>query len=1296
MAACALVLGEGQGWADVADYLTVENGWTQVTDASGITTDGNCVYVIASEFENLVVGIPNEGSESQLTYQTLNGQPDRKKVWYIEEDTYGTGGYAFKSLAKATNNYLTATNAWDMNVKSASKNLPGTCYTLNFDGSGNLTIQTNSEVNSDNPDRYWGDWTVGTHSDGSTLAGNKQSENKVTFHLYKKSLGSANNISFLIGNNGFEGSYSSIKTINSGTPKRYVFQPEGWTVDFKEKSGKTCSWTMTAVKSSDEVVASNFTGTYEIPSGNNKYMVRFRDNEDYLDLSQNLTIEQAGLYILSADLISENGTVKAELYAGEKTVSNLNNATWENKQLLLRVSANETLKIGVKFTNISTSGAKAGVDNIELKKLIDTNVDITGVVNNPNFDSNINGQTAPSGGAGLANNKTDQTTNFYETWNATPKQGRMYQQISNLPSGTYKLRAFAFADQLGTMTPINTDVCIYAQGQEVGTTSSSHIHRNYVNDVNFAYYNTYAYVDATGKLEIGMRQDVATFRWLGMDNVTLEYVSAENLEDELLLAELQSKWATVKDTYASYLSNEDYNCVTGSERSALEDAPKAAVDDIGDYTTNCAALKTAYNNFINAKGSYDAFDAEKAAAIAMGVTSEAANAAARPASASSDDLETALRGLYVLEDAAVTAGYTIDATNIFGSWVEQNTGSASGQHWSGDGRSYIDKNSNSGFTMSVTNTVTLPAGHYVFKAAARAASGGVNGAFNMSVKVGDNDAVYKDYIAHGDTGKGIDTSGSANYGDGTYANDGAGRGWEWRFISFDLDEETSVEMKVYAQILANKWVSFSDISLFTTDDNIGICEMMWTNAKDAAEEANENPLYTNITGKEKTDIVNAIAATETEPTTSVGYKSQETALVDATTAFIAAKEAYDNYEVEKPIATALGVDVPAINSATTTATVLKSNLQTINVSEYNAATTNYGYNATSLLGSWDNAPNENKGESWNGTADDTYYDLYNSASRIMSQTVTLPKAKYVFMAKGRASTNGLLTMSDGTNTIAFPHKSSIGKGIEIDGTANFGDGEYANSNAGRGWEYRYLAFESDGSASKTLTYNWTTASNNWAGLDDITLLAIPESVSIAEDDDSAPTYAIANATLTRTLSASYWNTFSVPFDMEIPASWTVKEFDSAVDNVINFKDATTIKAGKPYLVKPADNVVNPTFNGVIVENTEGETVGEGDYKFAAQIYNKALATNGTIAYLSTNGMVKKLTSGGLKGLRAYFIIPAGASARIAFLGDHDETTGISEMKSQPVDNGNIYDLNGRRVQTMKKGIYVVNGKKIVK
>ena len=131
-------------------------------------------------------------------------------------------------------------------------------------------------------------------------------------------------------------------------------------------------------------------------------------------------------------------------------------------------------------------------------------------VTNPTFDNGTNGWESKLGAYSNTVKESDAskpgTTKFWENWNGTAKEGRMLQTISNLPSGTYELQIMAFADQLGTMTPANTAVAVYAQGQEVGTSGSSYVRPNYVNSTAFTYYKTYAYVDATGKLEIGMRR----------------------------------------------------------------------------------------------------------------------------------------------------------------------------------------------------------------------------------------------------------------------------------------------------------------------------------------------------------------------------------------------------------------------------------------------------------------------------------------------------------------------------------------------------------------------------------------------------------------------------------------------------------------------------------------------------------------------------------------------------------------------------------------------------------------------
>ena len=47
---------------------------------------------------------------------------------------------------------------------------------------------------------------------------------------------------------------------------------------------------------------------------------------------------------------------------------------------------------------------------------------------------------------------------------------------------------------------------------------------------------------------------------------------------------------------------------------------------------------------------------------------------------------------------------------------------------------------------------------------------------------------------------------------------------------------------------------------------------------------------------------------------------------------------------------------------------------------------------------------------------------------------------------------------------------------------------------------------------------------------------------------------------------------------------------------------------------------------------------------------------------------------------------------IIFEGD---VTGISTVKTATSIDGNFYDLSGRRVTKPTKGLYIVNGKKVV-
>ena len=206
-------------------------------------------------------------------------------------------------------------------------------------------------------------------------------------------------------------------------------------------------------------------------------------------------------------------------------------------------------------------------------------------------------------------------------------------------------------------------------------------------------------------------------------------------------------------------------------------------------------------------------------------------------------------------------------------------------------------------------------------------------------------------------------------------------------------------------------------------------------------------------------------------------------------------------------------------------------------------------------------------------------------------------------------------------------------------------------------------------------------------------------VFLSELDTEAPAaVSNVNVTLGRKLTAGQWNTFSVPFAInDISVLGTVKEVKSAPANTITFDDAQTIEAGKAYVVKPSETVVNPLFKNVNVVSVTNPETADGNSQFLPQIYRHSLPVDGTVAYLTASGEVKKLTSGTISGLRGYIKL-ASASANVKAFFLNEETTGINSIDSDNALDNAVYDLCGRRMPSatnLPKGIYIVNGKKVI-
>lgn len=199
--------------------------------------------------------------------------------------------------------------------------------------------------------------------------------------------------------------------------------------------------------------------------------------------------------------------------------------------------------------------------------------------------------------------------------------------------------------------------------------------------------------------------------------------------------------------------------------------------------------------------------------------------------------------------------------------------------------------------------------------------------------------------------------------------------------------------------------------------------------------------------------------------------------------------------------------------------------------------------------------------------------------------------------------------------------------------------------------------------------------------------------------------------LKRSLSPAHWNSFCVPFTIsadviaeKFGAGTLVYTFGSMNGNVMNFAPSTTIEAGKPYIVKPTKEVVDPSFTGVNIEATAAKKVGADGY-FMQGIYSAKtdLTTDGTNLFLGDGNKFYKpagTTTARMKGLRAFFIVPQGTNLAALRANIDGATTSIDEFATvveQPTDN-RIYNLQGQFVGTSFEGlhgVYVQNGKKVL-
>ena len=235
-------------------------------------------------------------------------------------------------------------------------------------------------------------------------------------------------------------------------------------------------------------------------------------------------------------------------------------------------------------------------------------------------------------------------------------------------------------------------------------------------------------------------------------------------------------------------------------------------------------------------------------------------------------------------------------------------------------------------------------------------------------------------------------------------------------------------------------------------------------------------------------------------------------------------------------------------------------------------------------------------------------------------------------------------------------------------------------------------------------------------------------ISLSDHADNLATLtAYNNQTCNVTLSGrtlyrdGTWNTLCLPFDLTAsqlnangsPLKGTTimtlagSRFDPGTGTLtIDFNAATAITAGLPYIVRwdeasNLSNLTNPIFLGVTITKSSGEAISTQEVYFKGCLSPEPLtADDRSVLFLGGNNTLFYPDAAmNVNACRAYFQLLSGLTAGDLpvshiklFFGDESPT--LVALPTGREAAGAWYDLQGRKMSHLPRGIYIVNGKKI--
>lgn len=217
---------------------------------------------------------------------------------------------------------------------------------------------------------------------------------------------------------------------------------------------------------------------------------------------------------------------------------------------------------------------------------------------------------------------------------------------------------------------------------------------------------------------------------------------------------------------------------------------------------------------------------------------------------------------------------------------------------------------------------------------------------------------------------------------------------------------------------------------------------------------------------------------------------------------------------------------------------------------------------------------------------------------------------------------------------------------------------------------------------------------NCTSLASITLNSNPGIESNAFENIKTGATITMNLTVNKAAEGEYWTTF-YNFHHSFEAASGTQIFKAALEGTsLKLTELETDK-----IIRNANAVILKSDASPIVLT---RTTTYGGNEFTSNSLKGVSSADGLTAdghYFVLNKGTQgvgfyRMTSGKKIGVGKAYLYYSGALAR-EFFG-FEESTGIDDVRSMKEDfRGDVFDLQGRRVENPTKGIYIINGKKTV-